>query len=139
MSETYMFYRGLHAGKVHTLNRVNEFHQAFDLKIIKNPDLTDETTNQLRVSLIQEELDELKKALTEQNQVAALDALVDLQYVLDGTFISLGLAEKKIPAFEIIHASNMSKLGQEGKPIHREDGKAMKGPNYVPPDLERLF
>lgn len=139
MSETTMYYKGKSAGKVHTLNRVNEFHQAFNLKIQKNPDLSDQQTNQLRISLLQEELDELKKALTEQNQVAALDALVDLQYVLDGAFISLGLAEKKVPAFEIIHASNMSKLGLDGKPVHREDGKAMKGPNYVPPDLKRLF
>jgi predicted HAD superfamily Cof-like phosphohydrolase len=62
----------------------------------------------------------------------------DLLYVLLGTFVSLGLGDQLIEAFERVHISNMSKLDENGKPIYREDGKVLKGPNYKSPNLEDL-
>jgi predicted HAD superfamily Cof-like phosphohydrolase len=84
-------------------------------------------------------LDELTEALKAKDPVGALDALTDLQYVLDGTYLSLGLASLKGKAFDEVHRSNMSKLGADGKPIYREDGKVLKGPDYSPPDLGQFI
>jgi predicted HAD superfamily Cof-like phosphohydrolase len=97
--------------------------------------LSDERVNELRLQLLQEELNELQDAIESGDTVAALDALSDLQYVLDGAFLSLGFS--KHPAFEEVHRSNMSKLDDAGLPIRRADGKILKGPNYSPPDLTR--
>jgi len=86
-----------------------------------------------------EELDELKEALAAGDMVETLDALIDLQYVLDGAFLSFGLHGVKTAAFNEVHRSNMSKLGEDGKPIRREgDGKVMKGPNYFKPDMAQF-
>ncbi len=72
--------------------------------------------------------------------VETLDALIDLQYVLDGAFLSFGLHDVKEIAFAEVHRSNMSKLGEDGKPIRREsDGKVMKGPNYFVPDMSQFI
>lgn len=119
-----------------TLDRVQEFHETYGLPVLDTPDISDLKTNALRINLLAEELDELKEALAEGDVVEVLDALTDLQYVLDGAYLSFGLHDKKEAAFAEVHASNMSKLGEDGKPIRREsDGKVLKGPNYFKPDL----
>lgn len=123
-----------------TLDQVQEFHETYGLPVSNEQTLADEKTRQLRINLLQEELDELKEALDQGDMVETLDALIDLQYVLDGAFLSFGLQGKKTEAFDEVHRSNMSKLGADGKPIHREsDGKVMKGPNYFQPDLAQFI
>lgn len=126
--------------KIDTLEGVRIFHETYGLPVKDRPDVADAKTNQLRINLLQEELDELKEALAEGDAVGALDALTDLQYVLDGAYLSLGLHEIKYTAFAEVQRSNMSKLGEDGKPIRRpEDGKILKGPNFMPPDLEAVM
>lgn len=122
-----------------TLDQVMEFHETYACTIKTAPDISDSKTNDLRISLLAEELDELKEALKNGDIVETLDALIDLQYVLDGAFISFGLQDVKEAAFAEVHASNMSKLGADGKPIYREgDGKVLKGPNYFKPDIAQF-
>lgn len=123
-----------------TLQQVQEFHETYGLPVEATPNVTDEKTNALRINLLAEELDELKEALANSDPLETLDALIDLQYVLDGAFLSLGLHDVKDIAFNEVHRSNMSKLGEDGKPIRREsDGKVMKGPNYFKPDLAQFI
>lgn len=123
-----------------TLEQVQIFHETYGLPVKESPDISDPKTNDLRINLLAEELDELKGALAEGDIVEALDALVDLQYVLDGAFLSFGLQDLKTPAFEEVQRSNMSKLGKDGKPVVREsDGKILKGPDYFKPDLTQFF
>jgi predicted HAD superfamily Cof-like phosphohydrolase len=123
-----------------TLEQVREFHETYGLPVKSTPDVSDKRTNALRINLLAEELDELKEALKNSDVVETLDALIDLQYVLDGAFLSLGLHDQKEKAFAEVHASNMSKLGEDGKPIRREsDGKILKGPNYFKPDLVQFI
>ena len=96
-------------------------------------------TGLIRLRLLIEELAEFAESLSDNDPVAQLDALVDLQYVLDGSFLSMGLDKFKRDAFLEVHASNMSKLGEDGKPIRREgDGKVLKGPNYFKPDIKQF-
>lgn len=122
-----------------TLEQVKEFHETYGLPVSSRPDISDERTNALRINLLAEELDELKEALDDGNIVEVLDALVDLQYVLDGAFLSFGLHHMKEAAFAEVHRSNMSKLDENGKPIRREsDGKILKGPNFFEPDLSQF-
>ena len=94
----------------------------------------------MRIELLREELAELKEALDSGDTVGVLDALTDLQYVLDGADRSLGYHQLKDAAFAEVQRSNMSKLGPDGKPVIRpEDGKILKGPNYSPPDLAAVI
>ena len=126
--------------EVDTLEKVREFHYVFGHLIEDTPNVSNKKVNTLRISLLQEELDELKEALDNNDVVSTLDALTDLQYVLDGAFLSLGFGQHKYTAFNEVHRSNMSKLGEDGKPIYRkEDGKVLKGPNYSPPDLSTVI
>lgn len=123
-----------------TLEQVQEFHETYGLPVLDEPSIVDEKTNELRINLLAEELDELKEALEEGDLLETLDALIDLQYVLDGAFLSFGLQELKQAAFDEVHRSNMSKLGADGKPIRREsDGKILKGPDYFKPDLAQFL
>lgn len=123
-----------------TLEQVTEFHETYGLPVRAEQDISCEQTKALRINLLAEELDELKEALANNDTLETLDALIDLQYVLDGAFISFGLHHVKDAAFEEVHRSNMSKLGEDGKPIRRpEDGKVMKGPNYFKPDLAQFI
>jgi len=119
-----------------TLEMVKEFELAFGRVIKPYPDVSDDALNQLRFNLLVEEVDELRCAMAEHDKVAVLDALCDIQYILDGTFLELGFGNWKQLAFTEVHNSNMSKLGEDGKPIYREDGKILKGKNYRKPDLE---
>lgn len=122
-----------------SLELVREFHEVFDLPIADEPKLDDMSLNILRYKLLSEELDELFEAMEAMDKVGVLDALTDLQYVLDGAYLALGFAHLKNEALQEVHASNMSKLSEEGLPIYRSDGKVMKGPNYRAPDLARLL
>lgn len=122
-----------------TLEQVQEFHETYGLPVLDQPSISDEKTNALRINLLAEELDELKEALEQGDLIETLDALIDLQYVLDGAFLSFGLQHVKDAAFNEVHRSNMSKLGEDGKPIRREsDGKVLKGPDYFKPDIKQF-
>ena len=122
-----------------TLEQVQEFHETYGLPVRDEPDLSCKQTNELRINLIAEELEELQQAIKDNDAVEVLDALIDLQYVLDGAFLSFGLQDVKEAAFNEVHRSNMSKLGEDGKPIVREgDGKILKGPNYFKPDMTQF-
>ncbi len=123
-----------------TLDMVHEFHTVYNCVSCEKPNLTNKAVNDFRVNFLQEELDELKEALANNDLVEVLDALTDLQYVLDGTYLSFGLQVAKQPAFDEVHRSNMSKLDENGHPIIREsDGKVLKGPNYSKPDLAKVL
>ena len=125
---------------VDTLGGVKVFHETYGLPVKNTPDLSCEKTKSLRINLLQEELDELKESLAEDDIVGVLDALTDLQYVLDGAYLSFGLHHVKAAAFDEVQRSNMSKLDEDGKPICREeDGKILKGPNYFKPDLAQFI
>ena len=119
-----------------TLDMVEEFHETYGLPVESAQTLGDAKTQALRVNLLEEEVQELKEALEQGDVQETLDALIDIQYVLDGAFLSFGMQHVKQAAFDEVHRSNMSKLGADGKPIRREsDGKVMKGPDYFKPDL----
>lgn len=120
------------------LQSVTEFHRAFSHPIGERPSLTDNDLVTLRTELLAEELEELGDALCDYDKVATLDALCDLQVVLSGAIIALGFQHSFDEAFRRVMQSNMSKLGEDGKPIYRADGKILKGPNYQPPNLNDL-
>lgn len=123
-----------------TLDRVKIFHETYGLPVKSAPDISDEKTNALRINLLAEEVEELKEALANNDMVEVLDALTDIQYVLDGAYLSFGLQHLKEPAFAEVQRSNMSKLGEDGKPVVREeDGKILKGPNYTPPNIAQFL
>lgn len=126
-------------GGASSLALVARFHVCFRQCIHDEPYVNDAEINALRVRLMQEELDELREALSAGDAVGALDALADLQYVLDGSFLSLGLHKWKDAAIAEVHRSNMSKLDANGEPIMRADGKILKSENYTRPDLEAVM
>lgn len=122
-----------------SIDLVREFHEAFGQPCAVEPDIDRPLVNLLRLRLIEEELVELADALNDGDPVAVLDALTDLQYVLDGAYLSLGFAHVKDAALAEVHASNMRKLGPDGKPILRSDGKILKPAGWSPPDLGRVL
>jgi predicted HAD superfamily Cof-like phosphohydrolase len=126
------------------LRMMEEFHRAFGHPV-NQPDLmSDVSFVKLREKLIYEETMEISDQLYDDYQADGkispnlLKEGADLLYVLLGTFVSLGLGDQLIEAFKRVHESNMSKLDENGKPIYREDGKVLKGPNYRPPNLTDL-
>ena len=118
-------------------NKVGEFMKTFGQEVKNKPSFSTDKINQLRVSLIQEELDELKEAMSNNDLLEVADALTDLLYVTYGAGHAFGINLDK--CFEEVHRSNMSKLSADGKPIYNEFGKVMKGPNYSPPDLKKII
>lgn len=122
------------------LNAVKEFHTAFGLgysEIVKG-DLG-ENKNLLRFNLMKEENEEYLEAVQNNDVTEIADALGDMLYILCGTIIEHGLQYKIEEVFDEIQRSNMSKLDENGKPIYREDGKVLKGPNYFKPDFSRIL
>ena len=117
-------------------NKVGVFMKTFGQEIKNQPSFSTEKINQLRVSLIQEELDELKHAMDDKDLLEVADALTDILYLTYGAGIAFGIDLDK--CFEEVQNSNMSKLGEDGKPIYNEAGKVMKGPNYFKPDLSKF-
>lgn len=122
-----------------SISLVREFYERFGQVVNGEPHVDDDGLNTLRIALLEEELTELSIALDARDPVATLDALTDLQYVLDGAYLSLGFASYKDAALAEVHRSNMSKLSADGKPVLREDGKILKGPHYSPPDLASVL
>jgi predicted HAD superfamily Cof-like phosphohydrolase len=118
---------------------VEEFHKAFGHAINKNPTLLVDASSKLRYELMREENHEYIEACENNDIVEIADALGDMLYILHGTIISHGLQNIMPLVFEEIQRSNMSKLGADGKPIYREDGKILKGPNYFRPNLKQFF
>ena len=121
-----------------TLAIVREWHQAFDVPVEDAPTIPKHRA-QMRLDILEEEVIELRVAVEAGDLVEALDALCDIQYVLDGTFLEFGLHQLKQDAMAEVHSSNMSKLGADGRPVLRKDGKVLKGPNFRPPDLASLL
>ncbi|CAA0145987.1 nucleoside triphosphate pyrophosphohydrolase family protein [Tenacibaculum maritimum] len=119
---------------------VREFHSVFKLGINNEP-----TTNiggdrkMLRFNLMKEENEEYLEAAQNNNLVEVADALGDMLYILCGTIIEHGMQDKIVAVFEEIQRSNMSKLGKDGTPIYREDGKVLKGPNYFSPNIKKIL
>ena len=122
------------------LDAVTEFHTAFKIGFSETPiaDLG-ESKKLLRFNLMKEENEEYLEAVQNNDLVEIADALGDMMYILCGTIIEHGLQDKIEAVFDEIQRSNMSKLGEDGKPIYREDGKVMKGPNYFKPDFSKLL
>ena len=118
-------------------NKVIQFMTSFGQEVKDSPKLADHKTAMLRLKLILEEYEELEDAVTEGHLVGIADALTDILYVTYGAGAAYGIDLDK--CFEEVHNSNMSKLGEDGKPIYREDGKVMKGPNYWEPDLLKVL
>lgn len=116
---------------------VAEFHRAFGHPIHEGKPSLDHDRLDLRLDLISEEYGELYVAVINEDIVEVADALADLIYVIHGFALEAG-----IPLNEVVtevHRSNMSKLGADGKPIYREDGKVLKGPNYSPPNIAAVL
>lgn len=116
---------------------VAEFMSAFDQDVHTTVHMPDEETQELRVELIREELQELVDSIRDSDTIEIADALTDLLYVIYGAGHAFGLDLDT--CFKEVHASNMSKLGDDGKPIHREDGKVLKGPNFFQPNLHKCL
>jgi predicted HAD superfamily Cof-like phosphohydrolase len=126
------------------------FGQSLDINILPATASKIEVLR-LREALIEEETHELYSAIVKyvdghtksdndeigKAAIEIVDALTDLLYVTYGAFAAFGINADK--AFEIVHRSNMTKLGEDGKPVYRQDGKVLKGPQYKPPDLEPLI
>jgi predicted HAD superfamily Cof-like phosphohydrolase len=122
------------------LDAVKEFHSAFKIGYQEQPAINlGDDKNLLRFNLMKEENEEYLEAAMNNDLVEVADALGDMLYILCGTIIEHGLQHKIEAVFEEIQRSNMSKLGADGKPIYREDGKVMKGPNYFKPDFETIL
>ena len=111
--------------------------KTFGQEIKTKPSLSSEKINNLRINLISEELEELKDAIKNNDLKETIDALTDILYVTYGAGHAFGVYLDK--CFEEVQNSNMSKLGDDGKPIYNESGKVMKGPNYFKPDLLKFI
>jgi predicted HAD superfamily Cof-like phosphohydrolase len=122
------------------LKAVQDFHEAFGLGIKHEPVANlPEDKLRLRYNLMAEENDEYLEAARNGDLVEVADALGDMLYILCGTILEHGMQYKIEEVFNEIQRSNMSKLDSNGRPIYREDGKVMKGPNYFKPDIERIL
>ena len=116
---------------------VAEFMRAFEQDVHSDTTLREAETRALRYELIREELEELHEAFSAKDIVEVADALADLLYVVYGAGHAFGIDLDE--CFLEVHRSNMSKLGEDGKPVKRFDGKIMKGPGFFAPDLESIL
>ena len=119
--------------------KVKEFMNAFGQEVVTKPDWPDAKTMELRMDLIEEEVEEFNQAYCNAtgSLVDVADALSDILYVVYGAGHAFGIDLDK--CFTEVHRSNMSKLGNDGKPIYREDGKILKGENFIEPNLEEVL
>ena len=117
--------------------KVKTFMNTYGQDVKEKPIFPDEKIVQLRIALIEEELNELKEAINNHDIVEVADALTDILYVTYGAGHSFGVDLDK--CFDEVQSSNMSKLGENGKPIYNESGKVMKGPNYFAPNLKKII
>lgn len=118
-------------------DKVKDFMKTFGQEVKTSPELPDKETAKLRIELIVEELNELIDANEDKDLIGIADALTDILYVTYGAGHAFGLDLDA--CFREVQRSNMSKLGEDGKPIYREDGKVLKGPNYSEPDLKKTL
>ena len=116
--------------------KVKNFMETFGQEIKSSPSFSSPKINQLRYNLIKEELDEFKQALDNNDLLEVADALTDILYVTYGAGHAFGI--NLDDCFEEVQNSNMSKLGNDGKPIYNDQGKVMKGPKYFKPDLKKF-
>ena len=116
--------------------KVGIFMKTFGQEVKTKAELSNNKINELRISLINEELEELKKAIKDNDILEVADALTDILYVTYGAGHAFGIDLDK--CFNEVQNSNMSKLGDDGKPIYNDEGKVMKGPNYFKPDLSKF-
>ena len=117
--------------------KVRLFMKTYGQEVKDKAGFSDAKTNKLRIDLIKEELDELTEAMQDENLLEVADALTDILYVTYGAGHAFGIDLDK--CFEEVQNSNMSKLGEDGKPIYNEAGKVMKRPNYYKPDLSKYL
>lgn len=120
-------------------NAVKEFHEKFDIPVSEEFTLIPRERYLLRYELMNEENSEYLEACVEESLVDVADALTDKLYILMGTMVEHGMGNIIEKVFDEVQRSNMSKLGEDGKPIRREDGKILKGPNYFKPDIEQYL
>jgi predicted HAD superfamily Cof-like phosphohydrolase len=118
-------------------NKVKTFMETFGQEVKTKPSFSTDKINSLRYALIKEELQELKEAMENKDLLEVADALTDILYVAYGAGHAFGIDLDK--CFEEVQNSNMSKLGEDGKPIYNESGKVMKGPKYFKPDLTKFI
>ena len=118
-------------------DKVGIFMKTFGQEVKDKPSFSTEKINSLRLCLIEEELKELKDAMKTKNILEVADALTDILYVTYGAGHAFGINLDK--CFDEVQNSNMSKLGDDGKPIYNEYGKVMKGPKYFKPDLKKFI
>ena len=125
---------------IEQLTKLLEFHRIFGAHIETEPtaEIPDDVIA-IRVKLLQEELDEYETAARGRDLIGVSDALTDLLYVLLGTYVSHGLQDYAEELFDEVHRSNMSKLDENGRPVLRDDGKVLKSPRFIEPDLESVL
>ena len=116
--------------------RVRKFMETFGQEVKKKAEFPNHKITTLRYDLIKEELDELRVAIERKDIKEVADALTDILYVTYGAGHAFGINLDK--CFEEVQSSNMSKLGEDGRPIYNDKGKVMKGPNYFKPDLNKF-
>ena len=117
--------------------KVKKFMETFGQEVKSSPSFSSEKNNKLRYNLIKEELDEFKQALDNDDLLEVADALTDILYVTYGAGHAFGIDLDA--CFQEVQNSNMSKLGENGKPIFNDQGKVMKGPNYFKPNLSKYI
>ena len=117
-------------------SKVGTFMKTFGQEVKTKPSFSNEKINKLRIDLIKEELDELTEAMNNKDLLEVADALTDILYVTYGAGHAFGIDLDK--CFDEVQNSNMSKLGENGKPIYNDAGKVMKGPKYFKPDLSKF-
>ncbi len=124
----------------HNIDAVKAFHTAFKIGYRETPKANlGQAKNTLRFDLMKEENEEYLQAAEDNDMVEVADALGDMLYILCGTIIEHGMQHKIEEVFDEIQRSNMSKLGDDGEPIYREDGKVLKGPNYFKPNIKAIL
>jgi len=114
-----------------------DFMEAFGQEVKTEPEFPDFSTRELRLELIREEYEELEEAIENRDIVEVADALTDLLYVIYGAGHAFGIDLDA--CYTEVHLGNMSKLGPDGKPMKRDDGKVMKGPDFFEPDLAAVL
>ena len=122
---------------ISNFEKVGDFMEAFGQEVLYIPTMPDFNLAALRLDLIEEEVQELRDGLGRGSLLEVADALTDILYVVYGAGHAFGIDLDD--CFHEVHSSNMTKLGEDGRPIYREDGKVMKGPNYREPDLDKFI
>ena len=118
-------------------SKVGIFMKTFGQEVKNKPSFSSDKINRLRIDLIKEELDELNEAMKNKDLLEVADALTDILYVTYGAGHAFGINLDN--CFNEVQNSNMSKLGEDGKPIFNENGKVMKGPNYFKPNFKKIL